>query len=290
MPDRLEALLANFSITARTFQAGNLCGINPLQSDGVHGQLHLIRHGEVEVRHATGAPVRIKQPSLLLYPRPMTHRVHHRQAEGRGFRLCASGLRGRDANPIAASLPPYVCLPLAQVQGSEAALGLLFAEAGAQYCGRQAMLDRLFEVVLIQVLRQVMETGETRAGMLAGLGHQRLRFALIAMHETPQREWTLEGLAKTSGMSRSVFANTFRDTVGCTPGAYLARWRIGLAQKALLQDRSMKLIAQGRGLRQRGGAVARIQGAGWKIPAGMAQFAGPKPLTCAALGGCRDGV
>ena len=33
-------------------------------------------------------------------------------------------------------------------------------------------------------------------------------------------------------MSRTVFANGFRDTVGCTPGAYLQRWRIGLAQRA----------------------------------------------------------
>jgi AraC-like DNA-binding protein len=244
MPDRLEALLANFSVTARTFQAGNLCGINPLQSDGVHGQLHLIRSGEVEVRHATGAPLRITQPSLLLYPRPLTHRFITDKQQGADFVCAHLAFEGGEANPIAASLPPYVCLPLAQIQGSEAALGLLFAEAGAQNCGRQAMLDRLFEVVLIQVLRQVMETGEARAGMLAGLGHQRLRFALIAMHEMPQREWTLEGLAKTAGMSRSVFANTFRDTVGCTPGAYLARWRIGLAQKALLQDKSIKLIAQ----------------------------------------------
>jgi AraC-like DNA-binding protein len=244
MPDRLEALLANFSVTARTFQSGNLCGINPLHADGVHGQLHLIRSGEVEVRHATGAPLRIREPSLLLYPRPVTHRFITDKVKGADFVCAHLAFEGGEANPIAASLPPYVCLPLAQIQGSEAALELLFAEAGAQYCGRQAMLDRLFEVLLIQVLRQVMETGEARIGMLAGLGHQRLRFALIARHEAPQREWTLEGLAKTAGMSRSVFANTFRDTVGCTPGAYLARWRIGLAQKALLQDKSIKLIAQ----------------------------------------------
>lgn len=244
MPDRLEALLANFSVSARTFQAGTLCGINPLQSDGVHGQLHLIRSGEVEVRHASGSPLRITQPSLLLYPRPMTHRFVTSKDKGAEFVCAHLSFEGGAANPIAASLPPYVCLRLDEMKGSEAALGLLFAEAGAQHCGRQAMIDRLFEVVLIQVLRQVMERGETQAGMLAGLGHQRLRFALIAMHEAPARDWTLEQLAKTSGMSRSVFANSFRDTVGCTPGAYLARWRIGLAQKALLADRSIKLIAQ----------------------------------------------
>jgi transcriptional regulator GlxA family with amidase domain len=97
-----------------------------------------------------------------------------------------------------------------------------------QYRGRQAMLDRLFEVVLIQVLRQLMERGNARAGVLAGLAHQRLRLALIAMHEQPEQpeqEWSLESLADTAGMSRSVFANTFRDTVGTTPGACLQRCR-----------------------------------------------------------------
>jgi len=64
------------------------------------------------------------------------------------------------------------------------------------------------------------------------------------MHDHPQREWSLEDLAAASGMSRSVFANGFRDTVGVTPGSYLQGWRVGLAQKALLQGRSLKLIAQ----------------------------------------------
>jgi AraC-like DNA-binding protein len=64
------------------------------------------------------------------------------------------------------------------------------------------------------------------------------------MHDEPHKEWSLEDLAAVCGMSRSVFANCFRDTVGATPGAYLQRWRVGLAQKALLAGKSLKLIAQ----------------------------------------------
>ena len=44
-------------------------------------------------------------------------------------------------------------------------------------------------------------------------------------------------------MSRTMFANGFRDIVGCTPGAYLQRWRIGLAQKRLRQGQALKHIA-----------------------------------------------
>ncbi len=110
-------------------------------------------------------------------------------------------------------------------------------------CGRQALVDRLFEVVLIQVLRHQMEHGQVRSGMLAGLSHAKLRLALIAMHEQPAEEWPLESLADVAGMSRTVFADSFRDTVGCTPGAYLQSWRVSLTQQALRQGRALKMIA-----------------------------------------------
>lgn len=244
MADRLQALLTHFAVSARTFQAGALCGINTLDGTGTEGQLHLIRFGEVEVRHGKNDKVRVREPSLLLYPRPMAHRFITDTERGADF-VCANlAFEGGSANPIASALPPFVCMPLANLQGCEAVLELLFSEAVAQYCGRQAMLDRLFEVVLIQVLRQLMEQGKTQVGLLAGLAHPKLRNAIVAMHDEPQKEWSLEDLAAKSGMSRSAFAGGFRNAVGLTPGAYLQRWRVGLAQKALLQGKSLKLIAQ----------------------------------------------
>jgi AraC-like DNA-binding protein len=244
MPDRLQALLSHFAVSARTFQAGALCGINSLEGDGPYGQLHLVRRGEVEVRHGRAKAVYITEPSLLLYPRPMAHRFITDAERGADF-VCANlSFEGGSANPIAAALPPFVCLPLKRLQGSEAVLELLFSEALATNCGRQAMLDRLFEVVLIQVLRQLMESKQTQVGMLAGLAHPKLRLAIIKMHEEPQKEWSLEELASVCGMSRSAFANGFRDAVGVTPGGYLQKWRVGLAQRALLQGKSLKLIAQ----------------------------------------------
>jgi AraC-like ligand binding domain. len=73
MADRLAALMTHFPMRAQVFNTGPLCGINTLQSDGVHGQLHLIRRGEVEVRYGRET-LHVTQPSLLLFPRPLTHR------------------------------------------------------------------------------------------------------------------------------------------------------------------------------------------------------------------------
>jgi AraC-like DNA-binding protein len=243
MPDRLQALLNHFSVTARTFHSGALCGINSLEGDDAFGQLHLIRSGEIDVRHGAKLVLQIREPSLLLYPRPMAHRfLAH--AEHAADLVCANiRFEGGSANPIVASLPAFVCLPLNSLREARPVVELLFAEAFAESCGRQAMLDRLFEIVLIYVLRELMARSEIRIGMLAGLTHRKLRLALIAIHEEPQREWSLEELASISSMSRSAFASAFREVIGVTPGAYLQSYRIRLAQKALLAGKSLKHIA-----------------------------------------------
>jgi AraC family transcriptional regulator, alkane utilization regulator len=243
MGDRLAALLDHFSVRAHTFHAGMLCGINALEADEPFGQLHLIHDGEVEVRHGSRPTLRITQPSLLLYPRPLAHRFITDKHRGANFVCAHVRFDGGTANPIAAALPDVVCLPLDRLQSCQSVLTLLFGEAGEKNCGRQAMLDRLFEVVLIHILRELMEQGQVGTGMLAGLAHDHLRRVLIAVHESPQRDWSLEDLAREAGMSRTVFATTFRDTLGCTPGSYLQGWRIGLAQKMLRRGQSLKLIA-----------------------------------------------
>lgn len=242
MVDRLAVLLERFPVSARVFNAGALCGINLLEADEVHGQLHLVRRGPLEVSHG-GAPVRVEQPSLLLYPRPLSHRFSSDPERGADVTCANLRFEGGAHNPLAGALPAFVCMPLEALDGAAPVLELLFEEAFERRCGRQAMVDRLFEVVMIQLLRQLMERGAVEGGLLAGLSHPRLRHAIVAMHETPGRDWTLEELAAAAGMSRSVFAAGFREAVGCTPGQYLQGWRVGLAQQGLRHGRPLKVVA-----------------------------------------------
>lgn len=242
MIDRLAVLLERFSVTAQVFHAGALCGINTLEADGDLGQLHLVRQGPVEVFHGN-ASLRIERPSLLLYPRPTTHRFTTDPRRGADMACANLRFEGGAQNPIGAALPDVVCLPLDAIAGASQVLELLFEEAFTRRCGRTALVNRLFEVVMIQILRQLMESGDVTGGMLAGLSHPRLRNALVAMHEAPARAWTLDELAGVAGMSRSVFATRFREKVGVTPGQYLQGWRVGLAQQALRRGRPLKVIA-----------------------------------------------
>jgi AraC-like DNA-binding protein len=51
-----------------------------------------------------------------------------------------------------------------------------------------------------------------------------------AMHGDPARHWTLQMLAERDGMSRTIFASRFKETVGSPVIEYLSRWRMPLAE------------------------------------------------------------
>lgn len=247
--DRLQGLLQRFSVSAQMFHSGALCGINDFEVNG-QGQLHLVRRGPLEVRHA-GESHLITEPSLLFYPRPMAHRFVSDPDTGADM-ACANLAFGGVAtarvagggNPISRALPAFTCLPLSELRGAEAVLELLFDEAFAQRCGRQAVVDRLFDVVLVLLLRHLLDSGRIQTGPLAGLGHPQLAKALVALHDEPAKPWTLESLATQAGMSRSRFAEVFAQVVGMPPATYLASYRITLAQDALLRGDKLDRIAQ----------------------------------------------
>jgi AraC-like DNA-binding protein len=58
--------------------------------------------------------------------------------------------------------------------------------------------------------------------------------ALAALHGRPAADWTVESLARTAGVSRSVLADRFAEMVGQPPMQYLALWRMQLASQLLL--------------------------------------------------------
>ena len=158
--------------------------------------------------------------------------------------MCAEIDLGGPGNPLEQGLPPVLVLPLTPEDVLGSALSLLFAEASAREYGRQAALDRLAEVVLIYMLRRFMDAPEPGYGLLAGLAHPALGRALTRIHADPGGAWTLERLAEEAGMSRSVFAETFRQVVGLAPGDYLTRWRLSLARALLQAGRPAKAVAR----------------------------------------------
>jgi len=246
--DRLSALLERFRIQAHLFHTGPLCGISRFD-ETERGFLHVMREGAMSITHQTkGLPRRLEidEPSLLFYPRPAVHTFHNPPAEGSQFSCATLEFAGGARNPLARALPPLIVLPLAEVPGLSPALALLFDETERVRCGQRLLADRLFEVVLIQLLRWMLDHPQrvgVQPGLITGLSDPRLARALVAMHEAPGDSWNLEKMAACAGMSRSAFATAFRDIVGQTPADYLTDWRISLAQAMLRQGTPLKLMA-----------------------------------------------
>ena len=248
--DRLSSLLERFRVRAHLFHAGPLCGVTHFEAQPGRGFLHVLRRGEMALTHRakSGAPrrIRLREPSLLFYPRPLAHDFHNAPEEGSDFVCAALDFDGGPGNPLLQALPPLVVLPLSQVDGLGHSLALLFAETDRVRCGARLLADRLFEVVLIQLLRWLLDHPEEAgmpAGLITGLSEPRLARALSALHEHPGKPWSLERMAERAGMSRSAFAAGFKAAVGQTPADYLAHWRLMLAQAQLRQGRSIKAIA-----------------------------------------------
>jgi AraC-like DNA-binding protein len=105
-------------------------------------------------------------------------------------------------------------------------------ESRDQRPGREAVLSRLLEVLLIEALR--CTAGSTApAGLLRGLADERLALAIRRMHEAPTRTWTVAELAKEAALSRTTFFERFNRAVGVSPMEYLLAWRMTLAKDLL---------------------------------------------------------
>src|SRR5258708_7525174 len=108
-----------------------------------------------------------------------------------------------------------------QFASFSAALRLLSNAVRSQQPGGELAARFLTEVLLIQVLRVLVNgRGATARGWLQGIRDPPIAAALAAIHAKPGHAWSLESLAVTAGLSRSVFAARFRERVGQSPMAY----------------------------------------------------------------------
>lgn len=243
MSDRLIAILEHFELRARVFQAGLLCRSSGFDAVPGLGYIHVLRAGAMRIESAGRPGFRVERPGVLFYLSPTAHWL--RPDPDGADTVCASFEFGTGfGNPLGAALPEPLWLELAELPTLAAVLASLFAEASGEHCGRQAILDRLMEVVIIQLLRALMDRDKVGPGLLAGLADRRLARALNALHAEPARAWSLADLAAVAGMSRARFAARFRTVVGNTPLAYLGQWRLGLAQALLRRGLGVQRVAE----------------------------------------------
>jgi AraC-like DNA-binding protein len=117
-------------------------------------------------------------------------------------------------------------------------------ESIARRAGRDLVLTRLVEVLLIEALRETAGD-DTLPGLLRGLADPHLAVAIRQMHAHVARSWTVAELAKTAALSRSAFFERFSRTVGVPPMEYLLAWRMAVARELLrTEDLGIEEVAE----------------------------------------------
>ncbi|HWX97301.1 MAG TPA: AraC family transcriptional regulator [Solirubrobacteraceae bacterium] len=139
--------------------------------------------------------------------------------------------------PLMGMLPPVIHVPVDPVAGRDvtAIVELLAMEVGARRPGSRAAAARLFDTLLIAVIRRWLDRqvdGEPPSWLRA-LRDPSLARVLAALHERPAEPWTVESLAREVHVSRATLARRFAEVVGEPPLTYLARWRMHLAAQRL---------------------------------------------------------
>lgn len=135
-----------------------------------------------------------------------------------------------DAALLVSLLP--VLLHLRGLERLAIMVRLIGDESVAIRPGRDLVLGRLVEVLLIEALRSTPENSAP-PGLLRGLADARIAVGLRLMHSAPAHTWTVHALAREAALSRSTFFERFSRAVGLPPMEYLLAWRMALAKDLL---------------------------------------------------------
>lgn len=219
----------------------------------------IVLDGECWLSFQGGEPVRFRNGDFLLLPTtppftlsshlgirceardPLDVPVRHGEQEGEPDFVALGGtfrIERVNAPLLLALLPSIIHIPASEGRTGRLhrVIELIAEECRNDEPGKEMLLQRLLEVLLVEALRwRDIDSNADRVCLLRGMRDLLLARVLRAMHADVRAEWTVAGLAKLAGLSRSAFAARFGEALGCGPIEYLARWRMALAKDALIR-------------------------------------------------------
>lgn len=146
-------------------------------------------------------------------------------------------------SPLKCALPSIHPVSLSSAAELAMTADLLFREASNNRDGTRAAVDSLAEYFVILLLRSAIDSKRLGGNVMTALSDERLSRTVAAMHQEPERPWSLQELAEIASMSRARFAAHFLAVTGQTPFQYLTLWRIGVAQSLLKKGQALKIVA-----------------------------------------------
>ena len=238
----------------------------PVLAPGAHHLIiyHFVVSGSGQARIENGPPTALEAGDIVMFPQGSPHQlssgecVHPveteailgkvksrdltpMQAGGGGARTCfVCGYMVCDpllSRPVLNGLPPMMKVTIRSDRSGqwlERSILHLVDEAASGQPGSEAMLAKLSEALFVDTLRRfVAGMPDRQTGWLAGARDPIVGKSLALLHGRIDHPWTIAQLAADVGLSRSALVDRFSRYLGEPPMAYLTRWRLQLAERAL---------------------------------------------------------
>ena len=250
--DRLSALLSGLAPRVQVMQSVSDRSLLRFPAEPMAGLwLHLVLDGQAELHSVCGERLMAQAPAMVICRGDWAHELVRSKESGStpdGL-LCARAHFDGPVGPLLLTefAQPMV-VPLAGADASlQQVITLVSAELNQPRCGQPLLLDRAGDILFIGLLRHLVAHPRHGSGLLHGLSDPRIASTLVALHTEPQADWRLETMAEQAGMSRTAFANRFREALATTPGKYLAQLRLAIAQRAVASGDGLKAAARRTG-------------------------------------------
>lgn len=229
---------------------------------GPFAQFHIIAEGDCCFQYGNEDPQQLHAGDILIFPNGTAHWLAHRREAPKlnGQEVVTSVQQGKSVfygqhtattiicghfefdrtvdHPFITSLPDIIHIGDMEHNDHKRLVSLadlLVQETQREAIGSNIISQRLAEALFINAIRYYIEQAHEQPFM-AALFDQKISSVLQQIHAYPEKDWSLDNMSRVAGMSRSSFANHFREKVGQTPGQYLTNWRMLLAQRILSES------------------------------------------------------
>ncbi|EGA68332.1 Transcriptional Regulator, AraC family protein [Vibrio sinaloensis DSM 21326] len=257
--DLLSQLMEHCSIRTGVFYSGHLCGISSFKEGAQsQGHLHVLNSGQLNLVSSYHAERTLTEPCIVYLPHSLPHAI---EGVGEGAELVCANVeyRAGQMNPLLSALPPVIVIPFAKEPNLMPVIDMLFNESHRSSAGQQFMMDKLSDSLMTLIFRYLIEQQAIERGLFSALAHPRLSAVVSAIHQLPARHFQIAEMASIAAMSRTQFMETFKREVGETPGDYVQKWRVSVAQSLLLQNKPLNWVADAVGYSSYSGFARAFQ-------------------------------
>lgn len=224
--DALSCLLEAVRLTTVEARISRLDALSGGRNSDATPCLYVLVDGECSLEMGVGNTFTLSIGDMAILPARTAHRL---ACPIPSSLICVTFLTNdRETEGRLPALPPIHVKKETGILTAEMIrlTAMLIGEMASDQGGTRAVVNHLAHVLFLQGFRAYLSTLADCGQTMQPAGRQQIGLALNVIETRMDEPWTLVGLARECGMSRSSFAENFRRIVGMPPIAHLFELRM----------------------------------------------------------------